>query len=54
MSYTTSCCKFAIFTPQDVMDFAIVWFKARRDPSGQDHKLMNAVLDRCVATIQRA
>ena len=38
----------AIFTPQDVADFAAVWFKARRDPSGQDHKQMNAVLDRCV------
>jgi type I restriction enzyme R subunit len=39
----------AIFTPQDVTDFAAVWFKTRRDPSGQDHKLMNAILDRCVA-----
>lgn len=39
----------AIFTPQDVTDFAAVWFKATRDPSGQDHKQMNAVLDRCVA-----
>jgi type I restriction enzyme R subunit len=38
----------AIFTPQDVMEFAAIWFKARRDPSGQDHRLMNAVLDRCV------
>ncbi|MBS1066455.1 type I restriction endonuclease subunit R [Gluconobacter kondonii] len=38
-----------IFTPQDVTDFAAVWFKARRDPSGQDHKQMNAILDRCVA-----
>ena len=39
----------AIFTPQDVTEFAAVWFKARRDPSGQDHKQMNAILDRCVA-----
>ena len=39
----------AIITKQDVSDFAAVWFKARRDPSGQDHKLMNAILDRCVA-----
>jgi type I restriction enzyme R subunit len=39
----------AVFTPQDVTDFAAVWFKARRDPSGQDHRLMNAILDRCVA-----
>lgn len=39
----------AIFTPQDVTEFAAVWFKARRDPSGMDHRLMNAILDRCVA-----
>lgn len=39
----------AIFTPQDVTHFAAVWFKARRDPSGQDHKQMNAILDHCVA-----
>ena len=38
----------AIFTPEDVTDFAAVWFKPRRDPSGQDHKSMNAILDRCV------
>jgi type I restriction enzyme R subunit len=44
-----SLLQFAIFTPQDVMDFAAVWFKPRRDPSGQDHKQINAILDRCVA-----
>lgn len=38
-----------IFTPQDVTGFAAVWFKPRRDPSGQDHKVMNAILDCCVA-----
>jgi len=38
----------AVFTPADVDQFAGVWFKARRDPSGQDHRLMNAVLDRSV------
>lgn len=38
----------AIFTPQDVTDFATVWFKATRDPSATDHRIMNAVLDRCV------
>jgi type I restriction enzyme R subunit len=42
----------AIFTPQDVIEFAAVWFKARRDPSGQDHKRMNAILDRCVARFE--
>ena len=44
----------AIFTPHDVTEFAAVWFKARRDPSGQDHKLMNAVLDRCGRALQGA
>ena len=38
----------AVFTPDDVRDFSAVWFKARRDHSGQDHKTMNAILDRCV------
>lgn len=37
----------AVFTPADVNEFAAVWFKGKRDPSGQDHRLMNAVLDRC-------
>lgn len=37
----------SVFTSQDVTDFAAVWFKGRRDPTGQDHKLMNAILDRC-------
>jgi type I restriction enzyme, R subunit len=36
----------AIFTPADIVEFSAVWFKPRRDPSGQDHKLMNAILDR--------
>jgi type I restriction enzyme R subunit len=38
----------AVFTPADVDAFAEVWFKRRRDHSGQDHRLMNAILDRCV------
>ena len=38
----------AIFTPEDVTAFAAIWFKPQRDPSGQDHRLMNAILDRCV------
>jgi len=41
--------QFAVFTPGDVLEFAGIWFKSRRDPSGQDHKLMNAVLDRSVS-----
>jgi type I restriction enzyme R subunit len=44
----------AIFTPGDVRDFALIWFKGKRDPSGQDHKLMNAVLDRCVVRFDDA
>lgn len=44
----------AIFTPDDVSDFASIWFKGKRDPSGQDHRLMNAVLDRCVTRFEDA
>jgi type I restriction enzyme, R subunit len=38
----------AVFTPDDVRAFSEIWFKARRDHSGQDHRLMNAILDACV------
>lgn len=38
----------AVFTPFDVNEFAEVWFKRRRDHTGQDHRTMNAVLDRAV------
>lgn len=38
----------AVFTPADVDEFAEVWFKRRRDHTGQDHRTMNAVLDRSV------
>jgi type I restriction enzyme R subunit len=38
----------AVFTPADVDAFAEVWFKRRRDHSGQDHRAMNAVFDRAV------
>ncbi len=38
----------AVFTPSDVDEFAEVWFKRRRDHTGQDHRTMNAVLDRSV------
>lgn len=40
--------QWAVFTSADVNAFAEVWFKQRRDHSGQDHKLMNATLDRVV------
>lgn len=35
----------AIFTPADVDAFAQVWYRPRREPSGNDHRQMNAVLD---------
>ncbi|SFO95637.1 type I restriction enzyme, R subunit [Qipengyuania nanhaisediminis] len=38
----------AIFTSADVSEFAAVWFKSRRQHGGQDHKIMNSVLDRVV------
>ncbi len=38
----------AVFTPDDVGTFSEVWFKARRDHSGQDHRVMNAILDASV------
>ena len=38
----------AIFTRDDVIAFSQVWFKGRRDHTGQDHKLMSAVIDQCV------
>jgi len=38
----------AVFTPDDVVAFSEVWFKQRRDHSGQDHRRMNAILDRSV------
>ncbi len=44
----------AIFTPDDVNAFAAIWFKGRRDPSGQDHRLMNGLLDACVARFEDA
>lgn len=43
----------AVFTPDDVRAFAEVWFKARRDHSGQDHRLMNAILDACVERFEK-
>ena len=39
----------AIFTPADVGAFAQAWYSPRREPSGSDHKQMNAVLDGVVA-----
>ena len=42
----------AIFTSDDVNEFAAVWFKPSRQHRGQDHKTMNAVLDRVIARFE--
>jgi len=41
--------EWAIFAPDDITAFANVWYRARRDHSATDHRLMNAVLDKVVA-----
>ena len=38
----------AIVTPEDVDEFAEVWYRRRREHSKSDHQLMNAILDRSV------
>ncbi len=43
----------AVFTPDDIRAFSEIWFKARRDHSGQDHRIMNAILDRCVDRFEK-
>ena len=42
--------EWAIFTPADVSAFADVWYRAKRDHSANDHRVMNSVLD---AVVQR-
>ena len=37
-----------VFTPEDVMAFANVWYRRARDHSASDHRAMNAVLDAVV------
>ena len=37
--------EWAIFAPADVAAFAEIWYRARRDHSGNDHRRMNAVFD---------
>lgn len=39
----------AIFSPADVDAFAQAWYCPKREPSGNDHRQMNAVLDGVVA-----
>ena len=42
--------EWTIFTPADVAAFADIWYRAKRDHSAADHRVMNAVLD---AVVQR-
>ena len=42
----------AIFTLADVTEFAKLWYRAKRDHSATDHRLMNAVLDAAVDRFQ--
>jgi type I restriction enzyme R subunit len=44
--------EWAIFTPADVIAFAKVWYRAKRDHSASDHRVMNAVLDAVVQRFQ--
>ena len=44
--------EWAIFTPSDVIEFAEVWYRAKREHSATDHRLMNAVLDAAVDRFQ--
>ena len=44
--------EWAIFTPADVTAFAEVWYRAKRDHSASDHRVMNAVLDAVVQRFQ--
>ena len=44
--------EWAIFTLADVTAFAEVWYRAKRDHSATDHRVMNAVLDAVVERFQ--
>ena len=44
--------EWAILTPADVTAFAEVWYRAKRDHSATDHRVMNAVLDAVVQRFQ--
>ena len=44
--------EWAIFTLADVTAFGEVWYRARRDHSANDHRVMNAVLDAVVQRFQ--
>ena len=44
--------EWTIFTPADVTAFAQVWYRAKRQHSVSDHRVMNAVLDAVVERFQ--
>ena len=44
--------EWAIFSPADVIAFAKVWYRSRRDHSATDHSVMNSVLDAVVQRFQ--
>ena len=44
--------EWAIFTLSDVTAFAEVWYRAKRDHSATDHRVMNSVLDAVVQRFQ--
>ena len=44
--------EWAIFTLADVTAFAEVWYRAKRDHSATDHRVMNAALDAVVQRLQ--
>ena len=44
--------EWAIFTLADVTEFAKLWYRAKRDHSATDHRLINAVLDVVVQRFQ--
>ena len=44
--------EWAIFTTADVIAFAEVWYRGKRDHSATDHRVMNAVLDAVVQRFQ--
>ena len=46
--------EWAIFAPDDVIAFAKVWYRRKRDHSASDHGVMNALLDAVVQRFQIA
>lgn len=44
--------EWAIFTPEDVSAFSVVWYGKKKDHTASDHRTMNAILDRAVDAFQ--